>query len=245
MQRSSLLLLFLFFAPSAQAEGVHPTLIYREPLAQGIAALPRLSATHPAFQTINTALAQQDDSTLSLAQNCLSEPNSDYSATSVVMLNGPEYLAILSGNEFYCNTAHPWTIQSVLLFDLNTGEAVAAASLLPPDLRPLPEYTDGQAFDETRELARVKPLTDLYLSRLAFAPPNDLAALNHDDCTDILQHDRHDFLIWPDAQARALILQPDGMAYVFSPCVAPVSIPLRLLRDLHFPARLIAALDQP
>jgi hypothetical protein len=157
-------------------------------------------------------------------------------------LHNPEFLSILRYREWYCNTAHGWTDQSVFMFDLKTGEAIDPASFLPPDIRPAPDTHDSTTFSVKKSLARVKPLTDFYLGLLATAPPNDLAELNHDDCAAILTQGVHDFQIWPDAKAHALMLMPDGLVYVDTPCQNPVAIPVALLAKLRASPRLIDAL---
>ena len=237
-------LLATLIALPLQADALHPTLIFPTPLAPDLAALPRLAGKDPLSTKIDAALQTEDDSLLSFRPNCLQDPGSDFSATSEVTLDGPEFLSVLLSREWYCNTAHGWSDQIPLLFDLKTGDAVDPASLLPVGLRPALYDQNWASFSVEKSLADVKPLTDLYLRQLASAPPNELAALNRLDCADILTRELHRFLMWPDASAHALILMPIDLAYVFIPCQNPVALPVALLLKLHASPRLIIALSR-
>lgn len=179
---------------------------------------------------------------MSARTDCLDDPNNSFAGGSDVTLNGPYFLSIVYWKSYYCGTAHPWSDQYVLLFDLKSGAAIDPVSLLPRSLRPLPEDDNLATWSESKAVAGVKPLTDLYLSRLALDPKNDAAAMNDIDCIEVLTHHVHDFLIWPDAKAHALMLMPYGMAYIFTPCQNEVSLPVALLLKLHASPRLIVAL---
>lgn len=225
-----------------QADALHAPLIFQPPLAPDLASLPRLAGQDPVSTKINAALQTEDDSLLSFRQDCLQEPNSDFSATYEVTLDGPEFLSILQSREWYCNTAHGWSDRIPLIFDLKTGDAVDPASLLPAAVRPVSHDQNWASFSVEKSLASVRPLTDLYLTELASAPPNELADLNDLDCADILTRELHGFLMWPNAKTHALMLMPNDLAYVFTPCQNPVALPVALLLKLHASPRLILAL---
>jgi len=217
-------------------------LIYAPPMAPGIAALPHLASSNAAAENINAALAATEANTINHARDCLVSPRSDYRFSFEVTLQGPEFLSILTTDDFYCDgAAHGSMFNSVQLFDLTTGAAVDPLSLLPDELRPMPLASGSSA------IAHVQPeitaLTELYIQLLPSAPPNQYASLNHLDCAAVLRREGHGFQVWPDAKAQALMLQPVGLAYFFTSCIAPVEVPLQLLQQLHAPPRLIRALQ--
>ena len=238
----ALALALILLAHPAVATPAPVHLIYAPPMAPGIAALPRLAANDATAENISAALAAFEANTIDFARDCLASPRSDYHFSFEVTLQGPEYLSIVTDTDFYCDgAAHGNWFNNVLLFDLTTGAVVDPLSLLPDDLRPLHLEPGSSA------VAHVQPemtaLTDLYIQLLPTAPPNQYAALNHLDCAAILRSQGHGFQVWPDAKAQALILQPAGLAYVFTSCIAPVEVPLPLLQQLRTPPRLIRALQ--
>lgn len=90
------------------------------------------------------------------------------------------------------------------------------------------------------ELAKYKPLTDLYLEYPN--PQSDPTYGGPIDCTNILSTEAHEFLLWPDAAKHALIMEPVGLAYVFTACEVPTEIPVATLLKLQLDPGLIAAL---
>jgi hypothetical protein len=241
MHRLPALALILLAHPAVATPAPVP-LIYAPPTVPGLAALPRLAASDTAAESINAALAAIEAHKIHFARGCLVSPRSDYSFSFEVTLQGPEYLSILTTDDFYCDgAAHGSWFNSVLLFDLTTAAAVEPLSLLPDEVRPMP-YVPGSS-GGVRVQPEMTALTELYIQLLPTAPPNEYAALNHLDCAAILRSEGHDFQVWPDAKAQALMLQPVGLAYFFSSCIAPVEVPLPLLQQLHAPPRLIRTLQ--
>lgn len=219
-----------------QADAVHPTLMFPQNLAPELQGLPRLAGDDAIERKINASLQTEDKALLSSRQDCIKEPVSDFSSWSDVTLSGPEFLSIRLTISYYCGGFHPDSGQSVLLFDLKTGDRLDPMTLLPHSLQP--DTTSDSASTATdAALAGIPALTALYLSRATLDPSTDADCLH-----SLASYDHLSFLVWPDAKAHALMLMPNGMAYVDTPCQNPVAIPVELLLKLHASPRLILSL---
>lgn len=229
-------LVTLMIALPLQAETLHRALIIPPPLASGFEAVPRLAGSDPVAVKINQALQRAQDVLLFERQECLRKRYGQFEVWWTITLNGPQFLSILRSTLSWCGWAHPDSDQSVLLFDLKTGQVLEPITLLPRNLRPDKPTLGRYPGDETSGRLYL-PLKKLYLSRAI------LDTTLPEECLESFQSDdKMHFLIWPDAKEQALMMMPVSMAYAETYCADIVSVPLDMLRQLPAAPRLIEAL---
>jgi hypothetical protein len=217
------LLLLLAFPGWAQAAD----------LAPDVQSAPRLAVTDAAAGRINTRLAALDADALATLADCVTGPDSEYSRDVTVTLDGPHYYALLFNDSGSCSgAAHPWSQTWPLIFDRATGAEVDPATWLPPAFAPV----QGQGTGANPHLPANPALTEFYIAHQETTPYDD------PECNEVLREDGPRFHIWPDGSAQGLVLLPVGLAYVYTPCENPLTIPLVVLQANHFAPELLEAL---
>ncbi|MCW1920154.1 hypothetical protein NX862_15445 [Rhodobacter sp. KR11] len=196
-----------------------------------------------------------------------------YAHWVVVTHQGASFYSLTLHADAFCpGGAHGWTEQSAVLFDLTTGAKVDPFTLLPVALRPdtpfppapldpvpldpvpldpvpldpAPLAPDGQTPPPlTAPPHTLPPLTALYLEVLAKTDPTGAA-----DCAGTITQQQAltpdqtmDFLLYPEAATRSLILTPQGLAHAARPCEIGVPLDLPLLESLGADPRLIVDLQ--
>lgn len=203
---------------------VAETLLPMPPLADEVAALPRMGGDGEIATRINAALQELDDNHLAIV-TC-DDGNAEDAFRSVDTLSdGPTFLSFVITVGGYCDgAAHPWAMQEVANFDLGSGAKTSLREFLPPAWSG-PGKSEG-------------PLLSLYLDAMEqpFA----------EDCVDsiIYAHEQHQlgFDLGLDQKAQKLMLLPEGLPYVVSGCEEAAWVSVDQLRAAGFHPRLVQAL---
>lgn len=213
---------FIMAASVAQAE---PALTQAPPLAKGIDAYPRLTATSAAALHINARLAALETDPLADLKDC------DGARSVTTTYLGKDFLSLTDSSEGMCEgAAHPFHGQTPVSFDLTTGTEVDWAALLPKSLLD-PEASD---YDPTY------PLRSVALEQTYMAARQPLADA---ECTEALVGSSPlDFDFWLDGDHQSLAMAPNSLPYADSACGDTVYLSVKDLSKLGAPARLIAAL---
>lgn len=209
-------------------------------LAPGLAAFPRLVAAPAgsAAARINAALGRGDGRARKAAADCRAAGGKDgaWSRTVGVTMRGPHYLSLVAVDEWYCGGAHPDTGTTALVYDLDTGAPVNWRRLLPPAL------VEGTATDTAGDGTVLGKVLSAAL-RTRYVKAATAQSIDP-DCTDVLADPGLGFLLWPDADADGLAVQPAGLPSAVAACGPPIVIPLAELRTLGVDAGLLQAIDE-
>ena len=227
------LALALLASPALAQDPGLATVTQPPPLAKNVDTYPRIVGNTPAIARINAKLAEADQRLADQVAECLRVENGAVENAVTVTLNGSGFLSILVQNWEYCGAAHGWGTTDPMIFDLNTGTEIEPMQLLPKNLIPPPD-PDPAHSDPDLTIMNLWQLRGLYLDHLD--------TVTYDECIEAVKDRNYSFLLWPDAGRHALIIVPDGMAYIDTPCMNEVAIPVGTLLELHFNPRLIAAL---
>lgn len=228
------LVLAVIAAPASAQDPGPVTLTNPPPLAKDVDAYPRIIGDTPAITRINATLAEEDKRLADQLKSCLAVDGGTVENAVAVTLNGRGFLSILAQNWEYCGMAHGWGTTDALIFNLRTGARIDPLHLLPKDLIPPPDPDPAHPDDPDVLISGLSRLRGLYVDQLD--------AKTYDDCIDAVKDRNYSFLLWPDASRHALIIVPNGMTYIDTPCANEVAIPVGTLLKLHFDPRLIAAL---
>lgn len=202
-------------------------LVPSPPLAPDIDALPRLKGNTPVVAQINALLDQRDARDLE-ALNCSYETPSDQPGRLVeVLADGPKFLSFVIAMGTYCEgAAHPWSAQSIVNFDLDTGKATDLQEFLP------------QTF--TLEAEPDNPLAALFIDAVVDPPEDCLQAYS------LAMRDGYlGFELGLVESNGAMMILPQGLAYVDTPCLDAAYVPVDRLREAGFGDKLIEALTPP
>jgi hypothetical protein len=220
---------------AAQEGGVD--LIAQKPLAPNLAAFPRLAAADGPWQRINQSLAKADARVRDAGEGCHADavaanvPDGGWQRSVAVVMRGPGYLSLVATDSWYCGGAYPDTNRFALNYDLKTGSPLNWARLLP---KALVQTASLDAAGDGTQLGLVASpaLTALYLE---LAKPDS-------DCTELLQQQELHFMLWPDAAADGVGMEPSGLAHAIEACGPEVTIPEARLRILKADPALVDAI---
>ena len=230
MRFFTLLFFGLSVLPAAAAIASTPaaavTLVASPAINSQIAALPRIADPTPAERSINRGLAQAD---ASVRGSC-----DGWQRTVQVVMRGAGYLSVVASDNWYCDgDASPGSDSFGLAYDLHTGSPLNWARLLPKALvqSTILDYSgDGLPLGVVFSPA----LTALYMK---------LAQPNIDpSCVPELQQSPFPFMLWPDAKADGVVLNPDGLAHAIAACGPQETIPLATLRQIGVSPTLLDAI---
>lgn len=229
-----ILVVAALLAGVARAEEAAVVLTAPAPLAKDVAAFPKLAAHDAIADKINAALVKLDDRVRKARADCVTSDNAEWSRSIEVTMRGPRYLSYLVSDSLFCGGAHPDASSFALVYDLTTGVPVDWAKLLP---RPVVERASlDTAADGTRiGVVGSKTLTALYVAGLG----KDVDA----SCKEALGDADLNFVLWLDAEARALAMQTNSLPHSAQACADIVKIGLPKLRELRVAPNLIGALE--
>lgn len=198
-------------------------LLPQPPLAEHIAAFPRVAGGGEASQAINARLQLLDDGAAEMS-DC------DFTREVEVALDSPGYLSLYGREGGYCQgAAHPFFAEYGLTFDRNTGAEVDWAKLLPEALL----ATTDEGYDPTYPFASAA----LNAAYLAKADP----ALVTLDCKETYDMGLS-FDFWLQA-GKGLAMLPSNLPYAATACANTVYVSVDDLRAAGADAGVIAALD--
>jgi hypothetical protein len=222
----------VLMAAAAAARPVRLTM--PPPAAPGIAAFPRVVAkpADAAAARINRALAEADR-----RPGCGDQKGS-WSRAIAVTMRGPRYLSLLASDDWSCGGPYPDTDQVALVFDLATGAPIDWRKILPPVLVKQAARDPGGT-DADPVLVTSSVLWSIYAK--AAASPND------QECAAVLADPAGlgtRLMLWPDAEADGLVVQPADFPHAVKTCGPPVTIAVPELRRLGIAPALIAAVDE-
>jgi hypothetical protein len=195
-------------------------------LAPEIAALPRLAGDSDLARTVNAALDALDARDLE-AVNCHYSNRSDGPFRAVeVLSDGPEFISFFITKGTYCDgAAHPWTAQEIVNFDLESGLQTDLRDLLPDTF---------QSADDQSEMLSV-----LFLTHVADLPGECVWAYAH---AYAMRNSYLSFDLGLAESRGALMLWPQGLAFVHTPCLDAAFVSAERLGEAGFDSRLIKAL---
>lgn len=205
--------------------------------------LPRIAApANAATGRINAALAAADQAFESAAANCrASDAHAEARRKVAVTARGPALFSVVATDVTTCGGAYPNTGTLALVFDLASGQFVDWTHLLPPGAK---GTRNGEAgTDAVLGTIAWAPLRRVYLHRYRAAPAL-VAAVGRDNtgtCAGAVAGD-HDFILWPDTAAHALMAQPVGLPHVAAGCEVPVALDAGALKALGLAPVAIAAI---
>lgn len=212
----------------AAAEPAPVRLVEQPALGALLAAFPRLAAPEgPPARRINQALTNADDRLRSAVAQCHAlaaeppgRPRHDFWERGIsVPMRGPDYLALVASDTWYCGGAHPSAARVALAYDLHTGAPLNWQRLLPAAL--VATVAVETAGDGTSIGVVASPaLTAFYLNSMT-AP----------DCAQVLKDTELQFILWPDAKREGIALEPFGLPHAVAACGADTVIPLATLRQ--------------
>lgn len=208
------------------------------PVIGSVAAFPRLVAgAEPAnVERINKVLARGDGGVRKAARECLraGRKRADWERKVSVTMQGPRYVSFVASDDYFCGGAHPDASSMALVFDLTTGRLVDWAKLLPELARR--KGTDTAADGSTLGTVSSDRLSDLY---------RDAAKRGGGDpeCVDALKDTELNFILWPDATADGLAVQPAGLPHVIAACGPSRPILVDTLKSLGVDAEFLKAIE--
>jgi hypothetical protein len=214
--------LALWLASPAAAQNL-PEVTSPAPLADQIAATPKLVSTTPQAAEINETLAAFDAGSLEELTAC----DGASRAVQVLLRSAKFYSMVVDEGGMCSGAAHPFFNHWLITFDMTSGQPLFWDQFLPETLL----QTDRPDYDKDYPLRR-PALQALYLGHIAQNP----------DCAEVYG-DAMNFNFALDAKAQALLMAPVGLPYAVTACAETAQIPLAEMRSLGLDARLISALE--
>lgn len=220
--RHLLALALAAFPLAAFAEDVGQV-VAQPPLAEFVAAFPRVSGETDAAKAINARLQELDDGVAEML-DC------DLNRAVKVSLDSAAYLSLYANEGGYCEgAAHPYFIEFGLTFDRATGKEVDWAALLPEKLleRQSEDYSEYAPFGS-------KALNATYLAGL----DPELAG---GECKEVYDMGLN-FQFWL-AAGKGLAMAPADLPHAVTACAEIVYLTPDALRAVGADAALIEALE--
>lgn len=221
----------LMTGAAASADGPAPLKLL-PPLAKGVDSLPRLIGKpgNHAVARINLALARKD---AEIPCRTSRKDRTSYARGVVVTMRGPRYLSVLTSENWFCGGPYPTDGENTaLVYDLATGARADWKRLLPPELvQKLIDYNDvGEG------LVVSAALTARYIP----------SSTDDAQCRSAIAHwsGGLGFMLWPDARADGIAIQPKNLPHVVAACGPEVVIGARELRKLGVAPSLLDAIDE-
>lgn len=178
------------------------------PVAENIAAFPKLTSNDTAAQTVNAKLTKLDNQAL----HELDGGDCDVERSIKVAFHNQAFLSLFVTDSGNCiGAAHPFYSQYPLTFDLATGKQVDWQNLLPKSLLERMKESHSPNY----------PLSSRALETIYLA-----ALQNPSSNCDFPYSQPIYFDFWLDSEHRALALRPVNFAYVFTPCIQTVYLPI-------------------
>jgi hypothetical protein len=224
----ALSLLGIVGAALAAPPGVE--LVPRPDLTKGMAAFPHLAPSAPFAAQINAALDEARKKALDNAADCkTSEGGNGVERYVDVTMRGPRFLSFLVTDNYWCG-AHPDSVRTAFVYDLTTGELADWNKLLPSSMAGKVVMDDGIGLLNSAVLRRI------YVRNLVkSADP---------ECKDVIAETDYNFLLWPDAKKRALVLDQNDFPHVVAACGGQVELSLSELRGLGVSEELITTITE-
>lgn len=213
---------FALFPVAAIAETAS-AILPQPPLAEHVAAFPRVAGDGAASQAINARLQTLDESVAELS-DC------ELNRKVRVSLDSASYLSLYSSEDSACEgAAHPSFIEYGLTFDRATGAEVDWAKLLPETLLGAkdasydPNYPFASAALNAAYLAGLDP-------KVATGECKEVYAMGMS------------FDFWLEA-GKGLAMQPSDLPFAVMACAETVYLPVEALRGAGASSALITALE--
>jgi hypothetical protein len=235
------ILLTWLFAPRAMfAEPAAPVQLRPSaPVARGIEAFPRLVAApgDQAAQRINQALARRDAKIREAVKDCHAQDKAgEWQRSISVSMRGPHYLSLIARDNWNCGGAHPDNGAMALVYDLRTGTPVDWKRLTPAGL--LQEASTDTAGDGTTiGVVKSNALSALLMKSL-------VAQKIDGDCRDYLADTSLTFMLWPDAGANGITVEPSNVIHAMAACGESVTISVPDSRALGIDAAMLDDVEE-
>ena len=233
MRILALALSLLGFAGAALAAPSSIELVPQPDLAKGMAAFPHLAPGAPFAEKINAALDKEQKRALDNAADCkTSEGGNGVERFVDVTMQGPRFLSFLVTDNYWCG-AHPDSARTAFVYDLTTGELADWEKLLPSSMAGNVVIDDP---DSGIGLLHSAVLKRLYIkSLLKSADP---------ECKEVITETDYNFLLWPDAKKRTLVLDQNDFPHVVAACGGRLELSLSELQGLGVSKELIDAITE-
>jgi hypothetical protein len=204
------------------------------PVAPHIAAFPRVvgGASTAASPRINRALKSTE-------QGLGCEDKGDWNRAVVVTMRGPRYLSLLAQDDWYCGGAYPDTSTTAMVFDLHTGAPIDWQSLFRAGVIATATTGPGGGDSEPIRVSSA-PLWVLYAKAVAADGVSRDA-----ECRKVLaDQSGTGLMLWPDAAADGLGIQPSDFPHVIKACGPPETLGISALRKLGASTVLLDAITE-
>lgn len=160
-----------------------------------------------------------------------------------VTMTGPHYLSLRARGTILCGGPRPDPYDSVLIFDLATGELLDGSTIVEKN-------SEIKVVNATK-IARY-PQSDKFLLTSS-ALDNMLMASANANCKESLQEVVQDpnlygsilYSVWPDAKKNQIVVKPVSLSYLdYLMCAEEVEIPLDQTRKLGFTQSFLKAIEE-
>ncbi len=216
-----LVLPMCLFAMPAWADGAG-AILPQPPLAEHVAAWPRVAGDGAASAAINARLALLDEGAAEMA-DC------DLNRVVKVMLDSADFISLYGNEGGSCEgAAHPFFAEYGLTFDRATGAEVDWKTLLPEALL----QTKSESYDESYPFASAA-LTAAYLASID-------PTLTAGECREVYEMGLS-FDFWLLAGAGVAMI-PSNLPYAATACAEVGYIPLETLESMGTDTRLLTAI---
>lgn len=194
------------------------------PIAKDVAAFPRIAAlANEAQQRINRALDRRDAQVKGTAKDC---QGGAWIRVISVSMRGPRYLALVAKDNWNCDNPHADASTLVLVYDLATGSPVNSSALLPASM--IQRSALDSAGDGTRIGVIGSRVLQQFYIKAQFANGVD------PDCKEVLSNPELKFVLWPDAKADGISIEPEGLPHVVAACGGEIVATVTELRNCAF-----------
>ncbi len=212
------------------------------PVSGEVQAFPRIAYPADAAQRrINRALDRLDAKVRIAARECFADSVNPtrWQRRIDTTMRGPEFLSYRVTDDVDCGGAHPSNSHSAIVYDLNSGEPVDWATLLPTKLTGRLALTRGSDAVSVVTLSspRLLALYNAGYDR-ALDPANRTACAGVPTAFGV---DGVPMLAWLDVAAGGLALQFD-LNHAMQACSATVIVPAATLHREGAAPRLVKAL---
>jgi hypothetical protein len=204
------------------------------PIARHIAAFP-----HVVGGARGSAAARINRTLQSAEQGVGCSGKGDWTRSILVTMRGPHYLGLLAHDDWYCGGAYPDTSATAMVFNLDTGAPIDWPTLFSPGVIEAATTDPGSGGSEPIRVSSAA-LWQLYAEAVA------ADGVNRDpECRQVLvDQSGTGLMLWPDAAADGLGLQPSDFPHVIKACGPPETLDASQLHKLGASAVLLDAIAE-
>lgn len=229
---------------SGVSEGQAPAgrLIGRPDAVEGVEVLPRLTGDDAAAQQFEHLTGALDDTGAAERAHCLAAApdRSQWSRHVSVSMSGPRFASLVIRDVASCGDAPSRTTESRMTYDLATGDTIAWADFLPPELIEPRDQADTLDF-LYEATVRSKVLLDWHADQVLASM--DVQTRAECEARILNQSQSGGLRIWLDAERGGLAIAPALTGQDATTCAGSSFMPTEDLRRRGAADELVNALD--